>query len=285
MIKRTVRMRVQDAAINWRGRCVRDEILTPITTGKTFALGETWTGSLRPKLDYFVAQVEPLTRGFALGHVVGAEDAPGGLNLGAIWTGFVDLRDTLLRAVENKRPDAGEWNVNLDDIFRELEAFRRSIGSRPDQNVMSAAVDGLKRARDSVDRQVSARHGQATGDAQNVLRRMNAAASAARSQIRDAATRFYGGASQALTRDSVTSLRDALHVANTATDTRTKMRSLNAANKAFWAPRTRDHLAVNLSPQPGSRGALQQHIGRGAGSGAPSIEEINAANRRFWANR
>jgi hypothetical protein len=273
-------MRVQDSAINWRGRCVRDEILTPITTGKTFALGETWTGSLRPKLDYFVARVEPLARGFALGHVVGAEEAPGGLDLGAVWNGFIDLRDTLLRAVEGERPDVGEWNVNLDDIFRELEAFRRSVGSPLDQNSMRDAVDGLKRARDAVDRQVSARRG--TGDAKSWLARSRESTRQAIGKVRDAAARRYGTAQPVATRDSVTDVRDAVHAAHTATNPRDQIRAINAANRAFHAARTRDHLAVTLTPAPGTRGALQQHIGRGGASAAPSIEEINRRNREHY---
>lgn len=157
----TVRAFTSDVAVPGYLRLarIRDEILTPISSGKTLATAETWQGALRPKLDYFVEQTEKATRGFALGHVVGAEEAPGGLVMGQLWTGLIDLRDVLTRAtaVAAERPAVGHWHVDLDEIFTELENFRASVGSQPDMNTMKDAVAGLKRARDAVDAQVRSR--------------------------------------------------------------------------------------------------------------------------------
>jgi hypothetical protein len=281
----TVRAFTSDVAVPGYLRLarIRDEILTPISSGKTLATAETWQGALRPKLDYFVEQTEKATRGFALGHVVGAEPAPGNADLGTVWNGFIDLRDTLLRAVDSKRVDGGEWNVDLDEIFRELEAFRASVGSKPDMATMSNAVDRLKRARDAADARLNA--ARSTSDAQSFLRRSREAASQAFAKIRTGAAQRYGTADQrTTTRDSMTDVRDAVDAAHRATNPRDQIRAINAANTAFHAPRTSDHLAAALSPHPGTRGALQRQISQGGGgSGAMTPAEINRRNREHYA--
>jgi hypothetical protein len=266
---------------------IRDEILTPITTGKTFALGETWAGALRPKIDAFVAAVEPLTRGFALGHIVGAESAPGGLALGQLWEGFIGLRDALASAVVSGERPAGGEQVDLDEIFTELESMRRAVGSLPEANdftELENSLRGLQRARDAVDAQVRA--ARTTRDAQNFLARSRDANAAAFAQISEGTAKRYGTADQrvAPARDSTGEVRDALHAAGHATDMRTKVSALNDAHAAFWRARTRDHLD-NLLPRSGTRGALERQVDQGGGSGALTPAEINRRNREHYARR
>jgi hypothetical protein len=287
-----------DMVVPWGLARVHDEILIPITSGKTAALGTVWTGNLAPKVDAFVAAVQPLVRGFALGHIVNAESAPGGLDLGKLWTGFIDLRDALLNAVSGE-PPAGSQVVDLGGLLAELESFRASVGSRLDMNAMKDALAGLKRARDAVNAQARAKpeDESAAAAAWNRAASFDTAATwganflaGSRDRTRNAIAAMSAAAARryapaAPMRDSTGGdVRDAVDRANKATDPRDQIRAINDANRAFHAARTRDHLE-NVLPRSGTRGALERHIGQGGGSGAQTPAEINEQNRRFWAGR
>jgi hypothetical protein len=217
-------------------------VLTPITSGKVLALGRVWTGELRPKIDAFVARVEPLTRGFAAGHIVGPEAASATLNIG---TPAQDLEREIMSAALPTGAD-GPTDVDVTELYAEVRAFRRSVGSAPDEGDASEFEDrlrGIVRAADAVTAQVRrARTGDAHGHP--MIRGWS---------------RPIGNGSRPVS-----------------------PQTRNENNKAFWdkrttvQPRVRDNFHA---PAPLPRTLV-------GGSSTPRTPaEINEANKRYWAGR
>jgi hypothetical protein len=202
-IVRNVRM--QDSPGDFRGR-TRDEIASTQPNAKRVALGLT-SGSwpdLKLKIDTFVDESSTIVRGFLANHVVGAEGAPGGLNLG---TTAADLEREILEAAE---PSGRPADVDVGEILSEVRRFRQSVGSPVTQNEMRDALVRLRAARDAIDAQVRSR---GTGDswgtnllAQDGVRNRNFAASW-NATCRE---KYDGAAPATPTRDSSHGTRGAL---------------------------------------------------------------------------
>jgi hypothetical protein len=234
-------MHVQDAAGDFaRGR-TRDEILRQQPNEKRLAIGRVWTGELAPKVDSFISQADPISRGYLQGHVVGAEDAPGGLDLG---TSAADLERQIMSASEPGSSRAGPDDVDVSEVLAEIRAFRASVGSSPNQNTMRDALVRLRAARDAVDRQM---RGRGTADAQHALRRMNDAARTTITRMNAAAAAFWGARNTALTqdnnwrrllsgRDTTTRVGLERHARQGSSAAET-VRVINERNKAFWSGR------------------------------------------------
>ena len=269
MMKRTIRFRVQDQPVRrgsflvrddrnrYRrvgGHRVRDELLSPVYSGKLHVAARTWEGDLKPKIDAAIAAVEPLITGLTSGNVLHAEPGPADLNLGRQWLG--DLRSRLADAVmEHARSGGGSGEAIGIDLSAVLQAAARldevfeTGGRNPAQ--LSSAFDALRRARDAVMECDPAEDPYSTR------------------QIGDAGrhpgirgwSRPIGGFGR-----------------------QTSPASINRDNRAYWEKRTADQLA-SLAPAAGTRGALERTISRGGASGAKSIADINKANAEFWRGR
>jgi len=200
-------------------------LLLPQPSVKRLALGRTWVGSLIPKLDAFISQADTIVTGhLAEGELLG----PVSTDLGV---SAEDLAGDIVEGISREPTD-----VDLREIYGELQAFRRSVGSSPTQNEMRYALGRLRSARDRYGARARSR---GTADAQAALRAMNEASRARNRAINEANARRYGAAGQRATTDSMTDVRDAVHAAHTATSAREWNAAINAANRAFWAQRTR----------------------------------------------
>jgi hypothetical protein len=239
-----------------RGRRTHDAdytLLSAVPVGKVLALGRVWEENLEPRLDFFIEQVTALTTAFTPRNRLRAEQAGATLDPRLVWAGeeATNLLRSFAAANAASRPDAGDWQVDLSEIFRELEAFRAAVGSKPDMNNTAAfqnALLELRAATDAVKTRASA--AGATADGSSFLARSRDATRQALSEIRAAAARQWSQPAEPV-RDSQTGMRDQLAAANRATDMRAKVAALNEANRAFWSARTRDHLDA-LLPRSGA---------------------------------
>jgi len=225
MTRKILRFKVQDAPVrpgallarvgdDFRpvgGHVARDEILTPITTGKTLVLGRTWTGGLQSLVDSTLAAVEPLANGLASGNVLHAEGVPATLDLGRRWVG--DLYQRIAAA----KVDNGD--VDLSEVAQELRQLSEQMSLTPGP----AIGDAVSRLRQAVDA-VKAR--TRTGDAHPMIRGYsrphgNWGKATLPAELNAAARAHYARANR--TRD-----------VRTASGAPPSVADLNKANRAFW---------------------------------------------------
>jgi hypothetical protein len=224
-------------------RMVRDDVLSAITPGKVLALGTVWTGELRPVLDMTVAAFDSIISGFTSGRVLHAKNSSASLDLGRCWLG--ELRSKIADAATGyaRQPSgSADSTVELSPILKGVGNLQEVIENGGDPKMVRDAVASLKRARAAIDGPTSAPTRDAIGDylrtsgeqsRAKVLAINSANASFWRDRIPTAPTMTNDRRSSS----QVTEVRDHIHAAHNATDTRDKVEALNAANRAFWASR------------------------------------------------
>ena len=215
-------------------RRICDELLTSIGGSKLLVLGRIWAGGMSAQVDAVLAAVEPLTRGFIPGHVVGADPVPPALDMGRRWVG--DLREQIADAVRGRRGSEAPDDVDVGEVLEAVAQLQAQMGTEaPDFTAITDSVRKLRRRRDAVAakrRMIDA--ARTRDEAQEDLSRANASSRSEVAKMNAASKAQWGERASGATRDSVGGVRDAVDAANKATDMRLVDSAKNQAAAEFW---------------------------------------------------